>query len=128
MNDARTEKPMMTEISEDEFWDNVNCLPPLLRLGFSDGPGAFMCSEPYGERRCAVTGKMNYSYSVSVVLKNDGKSQFFEHNEHMTINEFKAFCDRVMPGVGVCGMGWGEKLLDADGNLRGNLEYLVRRP
>jgi hypothetical protein len=87
-----------------------------------------MCSEPYGERRCAVTGKMDYSYSVSVVLKNDGKSQFFEHDEHMTINEFMALRDRIMPGVGACGMGWGEELLDSDGNLRGDLEYPVCRP
>ena len=92
----------MTEISEEEFWDNVNVLPPLLRLGYSDGPGAFISSEPWELRRCTVTGKTDYTYSVSVVLDVEGKSQFFKHNKPMTINEFMALCDRIMPGVGVC--------------------------
>jgi hypothetical protein len=70
---------------------------------------------------------MDYTYTVSVVLKNaDGKS-FFEHDEPMTVNEFKALCDRVMPGVGVCDMRWGAELPDADGNLRPDIEYPVRR-
>jgi hypothetical protein len=59
---------MMTEISKDEFWENVNCVPPLLRLGYSNGPGAFINSEPWSLRRCAVTGKTDYTYTVSVVL------------------------------------------------------------
>jgi hypothetical protein len=44
----------------------------------------------------------------------------------MTINEFKAFCDRVMPGIGVCAMGWGAELLDERGNLRPDIKYPVR--
>jgi hypothetical protein len=73
---------------------------------------------------------MDYTYSVSVVLKNadDGQSRFFEHNGPLTINEFKALCDRIMPGTGVCGMGWGEELLDERGNLRSDIEYPVRHP
>jgi len=119
---------MKTEISENEFWENM-CLPPLLRLGNPDGPGAFINSEPWNLRRCAVTGKMDYTYSVGVVLKSaDGNSQFYEHDEPMTLNEFKAFCDRVMPGVGVCSWGWGAELLDERGNLRPDIEYPVRRP
>jgi hypothetical protein len=118
----------MVEISEGEFWDNVNVVPRLLRLGVSGGPGAFMSSEPWDLRCCAVTGKMDNTYIVSVVLKNaEGQSQFFEHDERLTINEFKAFCDRVMPGVGVCEMGWGAEFLDEHGNLRPDIEYPVRR-
>jgi hypothetical protein len=140
----------MTEITEEEFWDNVNALPPLLRFGYSNGPGAFLCSEPSNERRCAITGKHDYTYTVCVVLPrkdplapqmfgpdDDGyerdysepnpNSQFFEHDEPLTLNEFKALCDRIMPGTGVCSMGWGEELLDANGNLRADIEYPVRR-
>jgi hypothetical protein len=51
-------------------------------------------------------------------VAQDGEPRFFTHNEPMTINEFKAFCDRALPGLGVCGMGWGEELLDEHGNLR----------
>jgi hypothetical protein len=118
----------MTEISKEKFWDNVNAVLPLLRLGYSDGPGAFINSKRCDLRRCTVVGKMDYTYRVSLVLKNtEGKSQFFEHDEPMTINEFKAFCDRILPGVGVCEMRWGAELLDANGNLRSNLEYPVLR-
>ena len=99
----------------------------MLRLGYSDGPGAFISSEPWELRRCTVTGKTDYTYSVSVVLDVEGKSQFFKHNKPMTINEFMALCDRIMPGIGVCGMGWGEKLLDANGRLRPDIKYPVRR-
>jgi hypothetical protein len=98
----------MTEISREEFWENVNAVPPLLRLGDPDGPGAFINSEPWNLRRCAVTGMMDNTYGVSVVLKNtEGRTQFFQHDDPITINEFKAFCNRVMPGVGVCAMGLG---------------------
>jgi hypothetical protein len=112
-----TEK--MTEISNQEFWDNVNCLPPLLRLGYSDGAGAFISSEPCELRRCAVTGKDDYSYDVSVVLKNaeSGEPQFFGHNEPLTVNEFMALGKRIMPGVGICQWPAGETLLDEQGNL-----------
>jgi hypothetical protein len=118
----------MTEISEEEFWDNVNSTPPILRLGGRDGPGAFINSEPWDLRRCAVTGKLDYTYVVNVVLKNaDGKPQFFQHDEPHTLNDFKALCDHIMPGVGVCGMGWGAELLDEHGNLRPDIKYPVRR-
>ena len=118
-----------TEISREEFWESVNSVPPLLRLGYSDGPGAFINSEPWNERRCAVTGKMDYTYTVNVVLKNaDGKSQFFQREEPMTVNEFKVFCDGLIPGVGVCAMRWGAELLDEHGNLRSDIKYPVRRP
>lgn len=117
----------MTEISYDEFWDHINELQPLLRLGYREGPGAFINSEPWNLRRCEVTGKMDYTYSVYVVLKNaDSEVQYFEHDEPMTLNEFKAFCDRVMPGIGICGMLWGNWLLDEYGNVRDDLEYPVR--
>ena len=119
----------MTEISKDEFWHNVNVLPPLLRLGYSNGPGAFMCSEPDEKRTCTVTGKQDYTYTVSVVLRDtdDNEPRFFEHDEHLTINEFMALCEHIMPGVGVCDEDWGKKLLDANGRLRSDLEYPVRR-
>jgi hypothetical protein len=110
---AKSVSPTMTEISHDEFWDNVGRLTPLLRLGDPDGPGAFINSEPWDLRRCAVTDRMDNTYRVSVVLKGaDGEPQFFQHDEPLTLNEFKALCDRIMPGVGVCGMRWGANLCD----------------
>lgn len=126
MTKMETELSSMLPISQEEFWDNVSALPPLLRLGFSDGPGAFMCSEPWELRRCAITGKMDNSYRVSVVLDIDGEQKFFVHDGPLTINEFKALCDQIMPGVGVCDMRWGAKLLDEHGNVRADIKYPVR--
>jgi hypothetical protein len=126
----RTERhmQMLTEISKKKFWHNVNVLPPLLRLGYLDGPGAFLCSEPDELRRCAVTGKMDNTFRATVVLENaDGQSQFFQHDKPLTLNEFKAFCDDIMPGVSVCSWGWGKNLLDEHGNVRSDIEYPVRR-
>jgi hypothetical protein len=114
-------------ILKAEFWEGVSELPPLLRMGYSGGPGAFILSEPWDTRRCAVTGKDDYTYGVYVVLKGaDGASQFFRHREPLTLFEFKALCDRIMPGVGVCGFRWGAELLDEQGNLRGDLEFPIR--
>jgi hypothetical protein len=116
------------KISKKQFWTNVNVLPPLIRLGFSDGPGAFMCSEPCDLRQCAIKGVMDYAYTVSVVLKGPrGGSHFFQYDEPMTLNEFMAMCRNAMPDVGICSGRYGEKLLDEDGNVRSDLDYPVRR-
>ncbi len=118
----------MVEITRDEFWHNVNVVPPLLRLGYSDGPGAFMCSEPSDERLCAVTGKLDYDYSVTVILEVGDTLRYYEHVSPLTLNEFMALCERIMPGVGVCDMGWGRELLDSNGNVRADIVYPVRHP
>jgi hypothetical protein len=115
------------EISLDEFWNGVNELPPLLRLGYSDGPGAFICSEPWTLRQCAVTGQQDYTYCVYVALKTgDGVPTYFRHRDRLTIHEFKALASRIMPGVGICGMLWGSWLLDEPGDLRSDLKFPVR--
>ena len=78
-------------------------LPPLMRLGSPDGPGAFICSEPWSTRLRTVVGKRDHTYGVYVVLKGaDGVSEFFRRPEQMTVHEFKALTDRIMPRVGLC--------------------------
>jgi hypothetical protein len=119
---------MMTEISKEQFLDDANALPPLLRLGYSDGPGASLGSEPWELRRCKVTGKMDNTYLVHMALKNaEGKPLFFQLDESLTVNEFKVLCNRLIPGVGVCDMRWGAELLDEHGNVRADLKYPVSR-
>jgi hypothetical protein len=114
-------------ISKRRFWQAVNVLPPLLRLGHPDGPGGFILSEPWNLRRCTVTGKMDNTYSVYLVNKRaDGTSRYLEHREPLTLHEFKALCDSLMPSVGVCHFGWGAELLDADGNIRTDLQFPIR--
>jgi hypothetical protein len=56
-------------ITETEFWDQGRMLPPLTRLGSPDGPGAFICSEPWSTRLCTIVGKRDHSYGVYVALK-----------------------------------------------------------
>jgi hypothetical protein len=115
-------------ISNEEFWDAVSELPPLLRLGYSNGPGAFIASEPWSQRRCTVTGKDDNTYSVYVVLKGaGGHAECFEHAIQLTVHEFKALCERIMPGIGLCAWRWGAELLDHNGGLRTDLEFPVQR-
>jgi hypothetical protein len=134
-----------TEQTYDEFQEGAHCLPPLIRLGCSNGPGAILCSEPSGERICAVTGKLDYSYTAWFVVEDpsvdnfgmftdEGReigednrhSRYYVHNEDLTLHEFKALCDQIMPGVGVCGMGWGSEYVNADGSLRADLKFPIR--
>jgi hypothetical protein len=110
------------KISKGKFWDGVNVVPPLLRLGYADGPGAFICSEPCSERQCTVTGKQDYAYSVYAVL--DGVH--YRHRDAMTVHEFKALTNRIMPGISICGFKWGSWLLDEHGDLRSDLKFPIR--
>src|SRR5262249_19322130 len=110
-------------ITREEFQDHGFALPPLLRLGYSDGPGAILTSEPWHLRRCEITGKQDYSYMVYIVLN---RSSFFRSGSPMTPHEFKALCDRIMPGVGICDWQWGADLLDEHGNLRSDLKFPIR--
>jgi hypothetical protein len=121
-------------ITRKEFWDDVNELEPLLRLGFSNGPGAFMHSEPWSERTCGVTGKQDYTYHVNAVMRaareddpdDDYRwSRFYRRKEPMTVHEFVRACELIMPGVGICSMEWGNWLLDDQGKLRGDLKFPI---
>jgi hypothetical protein len=115
-------------ISEEEFWDGSGELLPLLRLGYSDGPGAVLTSEPCALRCCTVAEQEDHTYSAFAVLENaDGKPEFFELEPPLTVHEFKSWADRAMPGVGVCSWGWGADLLDDHGNLRSDLDFPIRR-
>jgi hypothetical protein len=116
----------LESLSKEEFFDLAHQLPPLLRLGYEDGPGAVLCSEPYELRRCAVTGHEDNTYGVCVVLKAAGESQYFTFVQPVTTHEFKAWADRTIPGVGVCGWGWGAELLDDRGDLRSDLRFPIR--
>jgi hypothetical protein len=76
-------------ITESEFWDEGMMLPLLIRLGSPDGPGAFICSEPWSTRLRTVVGKRDHAYGVYVALKGaDGVSEFFRRPERMTVHEF----------------------------------------
>jgi hypothetical protein len=122
---ARRFKP----ISRKRFWDAVGEVPPLLRLGDPEGPGAFVCSEPDELRQCAITGKPDNTYLVYTVRKDrNGITRHFEHREPLTVHEFKVLCDRIMPGLGICAMKWGGWLLDERGNLRTDLKFPIRYP
>jgi hypothetical protein len=65
---------------------------------------------------------MRDTYLAFFVLKSScGASRFFQHRDTLTLHEFKALCDRLMPGIGVCAWKWGAELLDARGNLRNDV-------
>jgi hypothetical protein len=119
--------PGFKEISHDAFWEAV-ADPPLLRLGFSNGPGAFICNEPWELRQCSVTGKADNTYLVFAVRQDQNAvSKFFQHRKTLTLHEFKTLVDRIMPGVGICSMNLGAQLLDQTGTLRADLKFPIRR-
>jgi hypothetical protein len=98
------------KISYREFWDSMN-FAPIKRMGFSDGPGAMFHSEPYETRICSVTGKAAETRWAHFVVKNaKGEPEYYEGVDNITLEEFKAMCEIVIPGVGPCSGGYGKDL------------------
>ena len=58
----------LKKYTKHDFFEIGNALPPLMRLGYSDGPGAFITSEPYQLRQCVVTKKTDYGYDAFFVF------------------------------------------------------------
>jgi hypothetical protein len=80
-------------------------------MGYSDGPGASLDSEPCNERVCAVTGQRDKTYDAYFVVKDEtGKSRYYRRRNPITLAEFKALCETVIPGTGPCSWGYGKDL------------------
>jgi hypothetical protein len=101
----------LNEITEAEFWSAME-LPPILRLGWRDGPGGVFHDEPYSHRICSIAMAKATTHDANFVLKDEmGVSRFYAVVDPLTLEEFKALCAVVIPGVGVCAMGYGRNLV-----------------
>jgi len=99
-----------SEISESEFWDDM-IFAPIKRMGFSDGPGAAFHGEPFDDQTCPISKELTTTHLAHFVVKDAAaNAHFYRWNEPVTLEEFKALCAIIIPGVGPCGMGWGQDL------------------
>ena len=111
MSEAQTNwTAQYSEISESEFWDDM-IFAPIKRMGFSNGPGAVFHGEPYDYRTCPISRERTVTRMAHFVVK-DGAAipHYYRWNEPVTLEEFKALCASIIPGVGPCEMGWGQDL------------------
>ena len=99
----------VSEISEAEFWDESRAFAPIKRMRFSNGPGASFGCEPWRLRNSGVTGRLAASHIANFVIRAD-RPRFFSVNEPVTLEEFKALCAAIVPGIGPRAMGYGEHL------------------
>jgi hypothetical protein len=99
------------EISERTFWFECCELPPLKRMGYSGGPGASLGREPCNTRICSVTGQPDKTYGAHFVVRGDNdKPRYYRASKNVTLAEFKAMCEIIIPGTGPCSWGYGKDL------------------
>ena len=103
-------KKRCKEISETEFWESME-FAPIKRMGFSDGPGAVFQGEPQDLRVCSVSNEEVYTRNAHFVVKTaTGVSTYYRVVDPITLEEFKAMCEVIIPRVGVCDGGYGRDL------------------
>jgi hypothetical protein len=71
------------KVSAERYDEMLGILPPEIMLGYG-----FLVGEPYDYRTCAVTGQGAQTFSA-FVMQGDYEG-FFEANQPLTKNEFKA--------------------------------------
>jgi hypothetical protein len=105
-----TWKAKCEKLSREEFFEAM-VFPPIKRMGFEDGPGAVFHGEPWNFRVCSVTKKLTKTRNAHFVIKDEnGEPEYFRVIDPITLEEFKAMCEIVIPGVGPCALGWGRDL------------------
>jgi hypothetical protein len=58
-----------------------------------------------------VTGRLAASHIAHFVIRDaSDRPRFFSINEPVTLEEFKALCAAIIPGIGPCATGYGEHL------------------
>ena len=72
---------MWTEITEEQYLDALDILPPAIVT-----PHGFLQGEPFDFRTCRITRKFRATYSAYVEYKNK-----FYSGGNLTVAEFEAF-------------------------------------
>src|SRR5262249_40225227 len=112
----------VTEISEDDYrtfarssWvsrkRNV-CRTLPKRMGFCDGPGANLYEHECfdGSRTCSITNGLTTTQRAHFIIRDAGDTPHYFFCGDITLAEFKALCELILPGVGPCAEGWGADL------------------